>query len=170
MYRLTVFDVNHSIDTSTMSIAPFDAYSLTASAFVIEKATNKSVPIVAFAAGEATDSFVVSSVETETKSNYTYDSGSGPTTVEVESSVIYIKAKRTQLAQAFALCLLLVNWALTIGSTYITLLVVFRKEEINDSVLLFPVTIVFAIPTLRSLYAGSPQSGIVTGKSGALRS
>jgi hypothetical protein len=81
------------------------------------------VSIVTFAAGEALDTFVVSSVGAGTKSNYTYDSGAGPTTVEVQSGVIDIEATRTRLVQEFTLGLLLVNWALTIGSTYITLVV-----------------------------------------------
>jgi hypothetical protein len=94
VYKLTVFDVDHDIDISTMPMAPFDAYSLTVSAFAIENATNRSVPIITFAAGEAPNNFVVSSVETETKGNYTYDSGTGPTTVEVQSSVIDIEANK----------------------------------------------------------------------------
>jgi hypothetical protein len=98
-----------------MPMAPFDTYSLTVSAFAIEDATDKPVPIVTFAAGEAPDNFVASSVETETKSNYTYDSVTELATVGVQSGMIDIEAKRTRLAQAFTLRLLLVNWALTIN-------------------------------------------------------
>jgi hypothetical protein len=127
VYSFIVFDVDHDVDIFTMSMAPFDACSLTVSAFATENATNRTVSIVTFAASEALNNFLVSSVEAETKSNYTYDSGPGSTTVEAQSSVIDIEARRTQLAQAFTLCLILVNLALTIGSTYITL-VVFRME------------------------------------------
>jgi hypothetical protein len=115
---LTIFDVDHDIDISTVPMAPFDACSLTVSTFAIENATNRIVSIVTFAAGEAPDNFVISSVEAETKSNYTYDSRAGLTTVEVQSGVIDIEAGRTRLAREFTLGLLLVNWALTIGSTY----------------------------------------------------
>jgi hypothetical protein len=69
--RSTVFDADHDVDVSTMPVATFDAYSFTVSAFVIENATNMSVPIVTFAAGEAPNNFVVPPVETETKRSYT---------------------------------------------------------------------------------------------------
>jgi hypothetical protein len=181
LYRSGTFDVSHSIDAYNGVMAPFDSYSFAVSAFAIEKSTNRSVPIVTFAAGDALDNFVVESSETKTKNNYTYDSGTGPTTVEVESSVIHIRAKRTTFARAFTMCLFLVNWALTIGSTYITVLLAFGDQdpemdgptpppEIDNGVLLFPVTIIVTIPALRSLYVGSPPLGIVIGKPGVLRS
>lgn len=146
-------------------MAPFDTFYLTALAFVIERATNRSVSIIAFAAGETPNGFSVSSVEMQTKSEYTYDPGTGPITVEVDSSLVTISGKRTQFAQAFTMCLLVINWALTIGSTYITLLVVVRRDEkMNDAVLLLPVTIVLTIPTLRNLYVGLPTFGIYIGR------
>jgi hypothetical protein len=114
--------VDHDVDASTMAMDSFDTYSLAVSVFVIEKATNRSVPTVAFAAGGAPGNSAISSVGIKTKSNYTYDSGTGPATVEGESSVIHIEEKGTRLAQAFTLCLLLFSWALAIGSTYIMLL------------------------------------------------
>ena len=150
-------------------MVPFDTYTATALAFVIEKATNESVPIILFAACGGPNDFVFTSVETKTTSNYIYDSGMGPTTVEVDSSVIEISAKRSQLARAFTICLLLVNWALAIGSTYVTLVVVVRKERVHEGVLLLPVTLVLTIPTLRGLYVGSPPFGIYLGKSQSLR-
>jgi hypothetical protein len=169
VYRLIVFDVDHGIDISTMPMAMFDACSLTVSTFATENATNRTVSIVTFAAGKAVNNFLVSSVEAETKNNYTYDSGAGPTTVEVQSGVIDIGARRTRLAQSFTLGLLLVNLALTIGLTYITL-VIFRTEGINGTVPLLPAIIVLAIPTLRNLCTGLPPSVIAIGKSKALGS
>ena len=151
-------------------MVPFDIYFATAFAFVVEKATNKTVPIILFAACEGSDNFVVSSeaAEKPVKNNYTYDPGTGPTTIEVDTSVIYVTAKRTQLAQAFTIYLLLINWALTIGSTYVTLVVVVRRKRVHEGVLLLPVTLVLTIPTLRGLYAGSPPFGIYLGRSKTL--
>jgi hypothetical protein len=60
-----------------------------------------------------------------TMSTYTYDSGTGQTTMEVHSRVVYIEAKRSRFAQALTLCLFLVNWALSVSSIYIVLLVVY---------------------------------------------
>lgn len=170
MNVLNVFNVDHSLDFGDPGSVPFDTYSLSALAFVIEKATNKSVPIITFAAGEGPDNFVVSSIRAQTKNNYAYDSGTGPTTVEVGSSMIVMTVKRSQLARAFTVCLLLINTALTIGSAYITLLVVFRRGGMNDTVLLLPVTIVLTVPALRGLYVGSPPFGIYIGGSRSPRS
>ena len=149
---------------------PFDTYVFSSSAFVIEKATNKSVPIVAFATGRIAGNFVVSfDQELSTMNHFTYDSGMGPTTVEVESHWTQFDARRSRFAQASTLCLLIINWALTIGSIYITLLAVFRREKMDAAVFLLPVTIILIIPSLRNLYVGSPPFGVYIGKFWTLR-
>ena len=152
-------------------MVPFDTYWFTSSAFVIEKATNTSVPIITFTAGEGPDNFVVSSTEEYTKNIFTYNSGAGPTTVEVQSKVILVETKRSQLSKAFTMCLFIINWSLTVGSVYITvaLLVVPRKKEMEAAVFLLPVTVVLTVSALRSLYVGSPPFGIFIGKFWALR-
>ena len=149
---------------------PFDTYSLNALAFAIEKATNKPVPIIKFAAGDGPGDPLVSSSDTQTKSNYTYDSGTGPTMIEVDSNAISIVAKRLQPARAFTICLLLINSALALGPIYVMLVVVIRGEVVDSGVLLLPVTIILTIPALRSLYVGSPPFGIYIGRSRALES
>jgi len=156
-------DYSYAVD-----MIPFDAYSLTVFVFAIEKATNRSIPVVAFIAPEAPDNFVISSTEEVATNNYTYDSGTGPTVIEVQSSVAYIEVGRSQFARALTMCLLLINWALTIGSIYVVLVVAFRDGGKNDTVLLLPVTIILTILALRDLYVGSPPFGIFIGKSRAL--
>ena len=170
MNSLNVFSLDHSSDFLAWDKIPFDSYSFEAFVFVIEKATNKSVPIVTFAAGEGPNGFIVSSTEDSVVSNYTYDSGTGPTIVEVPSSITLITIERSRLARAFTMCLLLVNSGLAIGSTYVMLLVFFRRDGLDSTVLLLPVTIVLTIPTLRSLYPGSPPFGIYIGRPRVLRS
>ena len=44
-----------------------------------------------------------------------------------------------------------------------------RREGVNDTVLLLPVTLVLVIPALRRLYPGSPPFGIYLGRSPAPR-
>ena len=161
---ISTFEVDHRMDYQIPNAVPFDPYFFTASAFVIEKATNKSVPIVVFAAGDGPENFVISSTNTSTRSNFTYDSGTGPTTVSVESSVVFMMVKRSLLAQAFTLCMFIVNWALTISSVYITLLVLIGTGKMDSTVVLLPVTLVLTIPTLRGLYVGSPPFGIFLGE------
>ena len=158
------------VDAYSPSRVPFDAYTLSVLAFVIEKTTNNSVPIITFAACDRSDNFVFSSTEKLMNSTRNYDPGTGSITEEVYSSLAEIKAKRSHLAQAFTMCLLLINWALTLGSTYVMLVVVVQREKMPEGVLLLPVTIVLTIPTLRSLYVGSPPFGIYIGGSKVLES
>ena len=165
MYNLNAFTVDHPLGNPTQARAPFDTYYLSATVFAIEKATNRSVPIIAFAAGEGPNNFVLTSFSYRSSSNYTYDNGTGPTTVEAESGVIYIQVRRSQLAKAFMLCLLLINFALTVGSVYVTVLVLTRKDQIHEGTLLFPVTVILTIPALRNLYPGEPPFGIYIGRS-----
>jgi len=169
VYRLGGFRRRHAIDYLNRNMVLFDVYSFSVLAFVIEKETNRSVPIVTLAAGQAPDNFHVSSTEVETTTTYTYDSEAGPTTIDVDSRTIRIQVKRSRSAQALTMCLFLVNWALATGSIYIVLFTIFRREEINEAVLLFPVVTILIIPAPRSLYPGSPPFGIFIGKSLALR-
>jgi len=162
--------MDHYLDYAALDTVPFDVYVLKTFVFVIERATNESVPILKFAAGEGPDNFVLSSVGGQTNNTWTYDPGTGPTTVVVESSWIEITVKRSQLARAFTVCLLLVNTALTAGSVYVTLLVVVRREGVNDALLLLPVSTILTIPALRGLYVGSPPFGIYLGTPLALGS
>jgi len=169
VYGLISFVAQYTADYPDVDTAPFDGYSLSVPAFVIDTVANEPIPIVAFTVGQAPDSFDISSVEVVTTSNYTYDSGTGPTTIAVHSKIAYIEVKRSRFAQALTISLLLVNWALTAASIYIVVLVVFRKERMNDAVLLLPVTIILTIPTLRGLYPGPLPLGIYIGKSRAPR-
>ena len=165
---LITFNVDHQATAYYPGGVPFDYLAFNAVLFVIEKATNRSLPITAFAAGEGAENFVSSSSEmSATKSRFTYDSGAGPTTVEVDSRTSRIKAERSRLAKAFTICMLVVNTALAIGSTYITLLVVSRggeNEGSADGICLLPVTIILTVPAIRSLYVGAPPFGIYIGR------
>ena len=158
------FEVDHKMDGKISNVVPFDLYSFPAYVFAIEKATNKSVPIIAFAVGEGPENVVLSSTHMSAFNNFIYDSGTGPTTVSVESSVVLMEATRSQLARAFTLCMFIVNWASTIGSVYITLLVLVGTGKMDSTVVFLPVTLVLTIPTLRSLHVGSPPFGIYIGE------
>ena len=163
--------MEHHIDFFDSGFAPFDSYEVGIIGFAIEKATNKSVPIISFAAGEGPDNFLVSSNEEPWTNIYTYDPGTGPTTVVADSRMVDVTVTRSLIAKVFTLCLLIVNVALALGSTYVTLVVFIKRGEgVHDGILLLPVTIILTIPALRALYVGSPQIGIFTGRSKALRS
>ena len=89
--------------------------------------------------------------------------------VAVKGCLFGTTVERSLLVRAFTLCLLIINSALTIGSAYVTLLAVTRRERVNDAVFFFPVTVVLTIPALRGLYPGSPPFGIYLGRSLAPR-
>ena len=94
-------------------------------------------------------------------SKFTYDTGNGTVTVDVESRALVLTVSRSVLAQAFTVCLLLVNWALTVGTLYILLAVLMRKEKMKDAVLALPITVMLTIPTIRALFVGAPPFGIL---------
>ena len=158
------FDVDYSIDIVGLDMAPFDVYSLNAFAFAIDPATNESVPTIAFAVGDGPDHFAVSSFGVEGATYYNHYNGSRLIMSQVDGRAVRVTVKRSQLAQAFTMCLLLVNSALAIGSIYVTFLVLFRREAADNAVLLLPVTIILTIPALRDLYPGSPPFGIYLGR------
>ena len=171
MGALNTFEVDHRLDSVALDMAPFDTHPLHAVAFVIEKATNTSLPILAFAAGEGQDNFVVSSYWLSSGgSNYTYDSGTGAAPLKIEFAATDITVARSRLARAFTICLLLVNLTLTICSAYITTFVITREEKVESAILVLPVTLILTIPALRALYVGSPPFGIFIGRSRVLGS
>lgn len=143
--------------------APFDDYILNAFVFVIDKATNESVHITRFAAADPLNNFVTFSRDTETTNKFAYDPGNGTVTMDVESRALVLTISRSVLARTFTICMQLVNWALTVGTLYITLVVLVRKEKVNDAVLALPITVVLTMPAIRALFIGTPPFGILIG-------
>ena len=92
---------------------------------------------------------------------FTYDTGHGTVTAQVESRALDLRVHRSVLAQAFTMCMLLVNWALTIGTLYVTLVMLVRRERISEVVLALPITVVLTIPAIQALFVGSPPFGIL---------
>ena len=143
--------------------APFDDHVLNAFVFVIDKVTNESVHITRFTTADPLNNFVTFSRDTETVNDFTYETGNGTVTIQVESRALEVRVHRSILAQAFTMCMLLVNWALTIGSLYITLVMLVRRERMSDAVLALPITVVLTIPAIRSLFISSPPFGMLLG-------
>ena len=91
---------------------PSEDYTLNALVFAIDKATNESVHITRLIHSTALSRFRVIRRRQEA---HTYDTGNGTTTVDVESRASVLTISRSDLARAFKMCLLLVNWVLTAG-------------------------------------------------------
>ena len=142
---------------------PFDQYNFAVVAFAVEKATNKSVPITLLAVGDAGPADFTTTSETTPSSNwFTYDAEDGPVTVEVGSSTTFAKVIHSTRARALTVSMFLINWVLTVFSMIITAIVISRGE-VKDSVALLPFSVIFTVPTVRSLFVGSPPFGILFG-------
>lgn len=143
--------------------APFDIYVMDAFAFVIDTATNQSVPITKFAVADPLNNFVTHTVDSPTASKFTYDAGQGPVTIDVESRALELKITRGVLSRTFTMSMWIVNWALTAGTVYTTLVNLVSTQRMSDAVLALPITVILIIPAIRQLYVGGPPFGILLG-------
>ena len=145
---------------------PLDRYRFTTFAFVVERTTNKSIPITMFAVGDGDGGpvdFTTTFVEVETRNNFTYNTPDGPVTVEVESRTMVATTRRSNNARALTFSMFAINWILTLGSVVIVVVVFMRRGEVKDGVAFLPITVILSIPTIRVLYVGSPPFGIFIG-------
>jgi len=145
-------------------MVPFERYGFHASVFAIDPITNDSVRIATFGILDTLGSFVIRSYDAAGASNFTYESGDGLVTVEVESRVLRAEIERSGIAKAFTVCLFICNWVMTVSSVYTTALVVFDKLEANSMIAALPFSALLAIPTIRSLYFSSPPPEFSVGK------
>lgn len=156
--------MEHGIGTGDQYSSPLDQYNFTALVFVIEKDTNKSVPITTFVVGDAGPAdFTTTSVELPTTNNFTYDAGNGPTTVEVNSTTVFATVKHSNRARSLTFSMFVINWVLTLCSVVIALIVLRRQGGLSDGIAFLPLTVILSTPTIRSLYVGSPPFGILLG-------
>ena len=131
-HDLIDLSANHRIDSFQQFAVPFDTYFLNTLVFVVEKATNKFVLITRL---RLVNSFT-SPVDMKTKSNYTYNSGTGTTTVGAKSRSLQVIVECSVIMRALAMCMLLAKWPLA------------------------PVTVILTVPAIRVFCVGSPRSGI----------
>jgi len=152
IYIAPPVDTRHWFDQPIL--APYDDYVLDVQAFVIDTATNQSLPILKLSAADPTDNFYAyGQVDWDTES--TFNGG------RVLSRHLQMRIKRSFLSKIFTIMLLLVNWLLTAGCLRITLLSVIGHKDMGEGVLLLPITVILTIPALRQLYVGSPPFGIL---------
>jgi len=162
---LISFNTEHWTIPENQNFIPLDRYHFTTFVFVIESATNKSVPITTFVVRDRYESAgpTTTSVELETRNNFTYNTEDGPVTVEVESRTVLATTRRSSAARALTFSMFAINWILVLGSVAIALMVFARRGEVKDGVAFLPITVILSIPTIRFLYVGSPPLGIFIG-------
>ena len=150
IYIAPPLDTRHWFDQPIL--APYDDYVLDIEAFVIDTATNQSLPILKFSAADPTDNFYADNqIDWDTENTFNGQ--------RVPSKHFQMRIKRSFLSKIFTIVLLIVNWLLTAGCLRITLLSVVGHEELGEGTLLLPITVILTIPALRALYVGSPPFG-----------
>ena len=159
------FDKHGKWDPTKDLMVPFQHYSFNAFAFAIDPITNYSVRIATFGVLDILGDFVVHSRDVADTNEFTFNSGNGSVTTQVESRLLRVEITQSAVAKAFAICIFLANWALTVGSVYITTLVAFRRLNADSMVAALPFSALLTIPTIRSLYIDSPPLRISIGKS-----
>lgn len=152
IYIAPPVDARHWFDQPLL--APYDDYALDVRAFVIDTATNQSLPILKLSAADPTDNFFA-------YNQYDWDTESTFNGARVASKHLMMRIKRNFLSKIFTIILLIVNWLLTAGCLRITLVSLVGHEELGEGVLLLPITVILTIPALRQLYVGSPPFGIL---------
>ena len=155
---LLSFKIEHKIDSGDVYFAPDNWYSFSAVVFVIDRATNKSVPITSFGAtGLGTSAFTTEAEVKSSRNVFIYEAGGVPITVVVESNSISVGIRSTVSARALTYSMFAINWVLTVCSLITTLVASHQQGEIG--VALLPITVILTIPTLRNMYIGTPFGG-----------
>lgn len=155
------FQTDHRIGAGTEQgytgqlMIPFGRYALHAFVAAIDPATNLSVYIAQFTVARSLGSFIVLSHGARTK-ELQYVSEDGRATSHTAARVLNAEIKRSLIAEAFVLSLALINWLLTIETVYITALIASGKMEANRAVVALPISMMFAVPGIRALYARPP--------------
>ena len=133
--------------------APSDYYTFAAFAFVIDKATNKSIPITVFKlSNPGAIDLTAGSTEALARSNFTYNATDGPATVEVESHIILGMVGHSIYITILLYFMLLLCWGLCLWSMDIYRTVLRQGLEVKDGVTFLPITLIFSVPTIRGLY------------------
>ena len=162
---LVSFEQDYSVIAGEQYNTPHDRYDFTAFAFVINPATNFSVPVVNFTVGDTgTGYYITTSRMATSRTNFTFQD---PNSNETFSSLIgsyttYATVRRTRRAKALTFLMFTINWLLTLCTLAITAIVA-TKRVVKDSVALLPVSVILSVPNIRALYIGSPPFGIYYG-------
>jgi hypothetical protein len=131
-------------------------------AFAIDPTTNVSVRIARFAVRNSLDGFTMTSRGRNVAEAFTYDTGSGTTTVEIEAHALEVEIRRSKLPQALTLCMFATNWVLTIVSTCIAFSAV-TKGRVGFAAVILHGSMALAITGIRELYLSPPPFGAFLG-------
>lgn len=157
MQALNQFQTTHLIEISSWNgldqqyAYPFDTYFLDSIVVVRDSDTNESLPILTYYPVDSTNNFSPSVQQdwaTVTMSNGTV----------THSRFMRMHFVRTAFTQFFVMSLFIVNWALTGIVLYITISAN-EGNDVGESILLLPLSVIVTIPGLRALWVGAPVFG-----------
>ncbi|GJE87189.1 hypothetical protein PsYK624_032720 [Phanerochaete sordida] len=161
---LNEFQTTHLIEISSWNgldqqyAYPFDTYYLGSSVIARNAATNESLPVLTYHPVDSTNNFAPFIVD----DSATFTSSNGSTTL---GHYMRIEFSRTAFTQFFVMSLFLVNWALTAVVLYITLSAN-EGNDVGESILLLPLSVIVTIPGLRALWVGAPAFGLLLDSAG----
>jgi hypothetical protein len=161
------FITEHNLRAVTHEyFVPNDLYYFSAFFFVIDTATNKSIPTpVGGLINTGSGDFSITASGESTTTHFTYNVEGERTTAEVQCYTIYAKVGRSVRVKVITWTLCGINWVLALCSM-VTVISIFEKRpghRVKDGVAFLPITFILTIPTIRTLYVGSPPFGIYLG-------
>jgi len=157
--ELHSFWTEHELHPSAHSV---DSYTFRAFGLVVDPATNLSVDIGRFAVANSLDWFTISSRSARAVEGFTYDTASGPTTVEMGSSTLEVEIRRSESAKALNMCIFATNWILTLVTAYIAGKAA-TNRRVDFATVVFHGSIALVIPSIRKLYIDPPPFGAFPG-------
>jgi len=158
---LSSFNTEHSTEYCLPEYyAPRDCYTFSAFAFVLDSATNESITTVLTIANDRPGDFSVSRNGEISISHISHNLGGHHNTTDAYSYTISPTITRPRRTQALIYFMFSVNWLLALCSMIATAFVFDWNGTMKDGVALLPITVILAIPAIRSLYVGSPPFGI----------
>lgn len=158
MQALNEFQTTHILEITAWNgldqqyAYPFDTYFLNTGFVAINSDTNASIPILSLSPVDSTNNF--SPYVLADKSTVIIDKDGNSTL----GRYMRMQFKRTVLTQVFVVTLFAVNWALTGVVLYITISAIDGKN-LNESMLVLPLSVIVTIPSLRALWIGAPAFG-----------
>jgi hypothetical protein len=155
--KLNNFRTEHKLHRHSTNSYAFHTF-----AFAIDPATNVSLGITQFAVGSSLNGFTISSRGRNVAKAFTYDTGSGATTVEIEARALEVEIRRSILPQALTMSMFTTTWVLTILSAYITFSAV-TTGRVGFAAVILHGSVAFAIASIRGLYLSPPPFGAFLG-------
>lgn len=131
---------------------PFDGYQLDTTFVALNSSTNESLPILGLRPISSTNNFnPYVRFDTRTQAFNGSDA-------VVMSRTMEMGFERTGFARTYVLTLFIVNWGLTAVVVFITVSAI-SGQEVTESILLLPISVIVTIPALRALWDGAPAFG-----------